>query len=279
MPASKAIASSSSARSASARSPKPALQDRTALRTRFKLPGKVALVEVAGLGAELTGQLSLQLSLLDAARRSRSCSMPASDADAAAVLRRQVPALGLRASCSARRADAALLWRAADVIVARPRPEVISRVMLVGGKLVALIDDSVAERRRASRPRSRRASARSPRRACSCCRARSTPRSAAHRRAATEDGADHIADIVAAVAGDKRGVIDERRDAAQAATRDRVRTATPPRSAAARRPRRCRASSRISAAAAAAFADAVADLPDKAELERLRAEVARASSS
>ena len=37
-----------------------------ALRTRFKLAGKIALVEVAGLGAELTGQLALQLSLLDA---------------------------------------------------------------------------------------------------------------------------------------------------------------------------------------------------------------------
>src|SRR5262250_985144 len=40
-------------------------EDRAALRTRFKLSGKVALVEVAGLGAELTGQLALQLSLLD----------------------------------------------------------------------------------------------------------------------------------------------------------------------------------------------------------------------
>src|SRR3569623_2231573 len=40
--------------------------DRTLLRTRFKLGGKVALVEVAGLGAEMTGQLALQLSLLAA---------------------------------------------------------------------------------------------------------------------------------------------------------------------------------------------------------------------
>src|SRR5215510_9093884 len=40
-------------------------EDRGALRTRFKLGGKVALVEVAGLGAELTGQLALQMSLLD----------------------------------------------------------------------------------------------------------------------------------------------------------------------------------------------------------------------
>src|SRR5439155_16288014 len=42
----------------------------------------------------------------------------------------------------------------------------------------------------------------------------------------TADGADHTADIVAVVAGDKRGVIDERRAAANAATRDRVRAAS-----------------------------------------------------
>src|SRR5262245_40068631 len=38
--------------------------DRAALRQRYKLAGKVAMVEVAGLGAEATGQLALQLSLL-----------------------------------------------------------------------------------------------------------------------------------------------------------------------------------------------------------------------
>ena len=40
--------------------------------------------------------------------------------------------------------------------------------------------------------------------------------------AASGDGADQVADIVAVVAGDKRAVIDERRAAANAATRDRV---------------------------------------------------------
>src|SRR5688572_23545343 len=72
-------------------------QDRGALRTRFKLSGKVALVEVAGLGAELTGQLSLQLSLLDSGSAITFLFDAAGDADAAAVLRRQVPSLGLRA--------------------------------------------------------------------------------------------------------------------------------------------------------------------------------------
>ena len=119
-------------------------QDRSALRARFKLGGKVALVEVAGLGAEVTGQLSLQLSLLDSNSAITYLFDAAGDADAAAVLRRQVPTLGLKAKLFGATADAALLWRAADVIVARPRPEVVSRTMLVGGKLVALIDDQVA---------------------------------------------------------------------------------------------------------------------------------------
>src|SRR5438105_6739079 len=69
-------------------------QDRTALRTRFKLSGKVALVEVAGLGAEATSQLTLQLSLLDSGDAIQFLFDAAGDADAAAVLRRQVPTLG-----------------------------------------------------------------------------------------------------------------------------------------------------------------------------------------
>ncbi|MCP6726245.1 hypothetical protein NL526_29740, partial [Klebsiella pneumoniae] len=68
----------------------------------------------------------------------------AGDVDSAAVLRRQVPALGLKAKLFGATPDAAMLWRAADIIVARPRPEVVQRVMLVGGKLVAMIDDSIA---------------------------------------------------------------------------------------------------------------------------------------
>src|SRR5258706_1215951 len=118
-------------------------QDRASIRTRFKLAGKLALVEVAGLGAEITGQLALQLSLLDAGESITFLFDAAGDADAAAVLRRQVPALGLRAKLFGSTGDAALLWRAADVIVPRPRPEVIAPVMPVGRRLVALIDDHV----------------------------------------------------------------------------------------------------------------------------------------
>ena len=94
--------------------------------------------------SETTGQLSMQLSLLDSTSAITFLFDAAGDADAAAVLRRQVPALGLKGKLFGTTPDAALLWRAADVIVARPRPEVVSRVMLVGGRLVAVIDDAIA---------------------------------------------------------------------------------------------------------------------------------------
>ncbi len=250
-----------------------ATQDRTSLRTRFKLGGKTALVEVAGLGAELTGQLSLQLSLLDASSAITFLFDAGSDADAAAVLRRQVPALGLKGKLFGATADAPLLWRAADVIVARPRPEVISRVMLVGGKLVALIDDAVANGAHlaaALEARKRAIAAKGLLLLSSALDSAfgGTPPSA------TDDGADQIADIVAAVASDKRGVIDERRNAANAATRDRVHRATAAANAAAAQTAAAGDLEDLGGGGSS-FADAVADLPDKAELERLRADVAK----
>ena len=246
--------------------------DRTSLRARFKLSGRVALVEVAGLGAEATSQLVLQLSLLDGGDTITFLFDAAGDADAAAVLRRQVPTLGLRGKLFGVTPDSALLWRAADVIVARPRPDVLARTMLVGGRLVAIVDDAVpngAKLAAALETRRRAIPAKGLLMLASALEAAfvGAPPSA------TDDGADHVADIVAAVAADKRAVIDERRLAAQAATRDRVRAA----SAAAQ-----------AAAATTAMPGELEDLgggsdpvsaatgvPDRAELERLRAEVAR----
>ncbi len=244
-------------------------QDRMLLRTRFKLGGKVALVEAAGLGAEATGQLALQLSLLDANDQITYLFDAAGDVESAAVLRRQVPALGLRGKLFGATADAALLWRAADAIIARPRPETVARVLLLGGKLVALVDDSVPNAERvvaALEARKRGVSAKGLLLLSSALEhafggAHGTP---------TADGSDNVADIVAIVAGDRRGVIDERRAAAQADTRDRVRAAS-------------------AAASAAAATTAMpgeledlggappveVDLPDLAELARLRAEVER----
>src|SRR5256885_13160267 len=106
------------------------MQDRAGVRARFKVSGKVALVEVAGLGPEVTGQLVMQLSLLDSGATTFLFDA-AGDADAAAVLRRQVPTLGIKGKLFGATPDAALLWRAADAIVARPRPQVVARAMRI----------------------------------------------------------------------------------------------------------------------------------------------------
>jgi len=247
-----------------------ATQDRGALRTRFKLGGKVALVEVTGLGAEHTGQLALQLSLLDGGDQITFLFDAAGDAESAAVLRRQVPALGLRAKLFGTTPDAPLLWRAADVIVARPRPEVVSRVMLVGAKLVAIVDDTLAGSAKAAAALEARKRA-IPAKGLLLLSSALEHAFGGAPPSPTSDGGDNVADIVAAVANDKRGVIDERRAAAQAATRDRVRAA----SAAAH-----------AAAATTAMPGDLEDLggdsapvvdetplPDAAEIARLRAEV------
>lgn len=247
-------------------------QDRGALRTRFKLGGKVCLVEVAGLGAEHTGQLSLQLSLLDSANAITFLFDAAGDVEAAAVLRRQVPALGLKAKLFGASADQALLWRAADVIVARPSPEVSARVMLVGGKLVALVDDSVAGSAKAATALEQRRRA-IPAKGLLFLASALDSAFGAPVVPALPDGADTIADIVAAVAGDKRGVIDERRAAAQAATRDRVRAASAAANAAAATAAMPGELEDLGGDGGGSIFEAVQDLPDKKEIERLKAEV------
>src|SRR5690606_6954712 len=163
--------------------------------------------------AELTGQLSLQLSLLDSTSSITFLFDAAGDADAAAVLRRQVPTLGLRGKLFGATADAALLWRAADVIVARPRPETVARVMLVGGKLVALIDDTIANGPRVAAALEARKRGISAKGLLMLSSALDSAFSGSP-PGPTGDGADHVADITAVVAGDKRAVIDERRNAA-----------------------------------------------------------------
>jgi hypothetical protein len=244
-------------------------QDRGGLRTRFKLSGKVALIEVSGLGPELTGQLALQLSLLEGGDAITWLFDAAGDVESAAVLRRQVPTLGLRGKLFGATADAAALWRAADIIVARPRPEVISRVLLLGGKLVALVDDNIEGSARSAAALEARKRAVASKGLLLLASALDSAFGGTP-QPPTSDGGDNIADIVAAVAGDKRGIIDERRVAAQAVTRDRVRAASAAASA---------------AAATTAMPGELEDLgggpveaptaPDAADVARLRTEVQR----
>ncbi len=249
-------------------------QDRTALRQKFKLGSKVALVEVGGLGAEHTGQLALQLSLLDPSAGGGSQIQflfdASGDSDAAAVLRRQVPALGLKGKLFGNTPDAPMLWRAADIIVARPKPETVARVMLVGGKLVALIDDTIANGAKAAAAleiRKRGIAAKGLLLLSSALDAafHGVP------PGPTADGSDNTADIVAAVAADKRGVIDERRAAAHAATRDRLHAAKTATQAAAASQAMPGDLEDLGGGDDSVFDTAA--IPDAAELARLRSEV------
>ncbi|MBK7077234.1 MAG: hypothetical protein IPH44_33575 [Myxococcales bacterium] len=100
---------------------------RATLAQRFGLTTRAVVIEVAGLGAEATGALALQLSLADVSERLTFLFDAAGDVEAAAVLRRQVPILGLRAKLFGINADAARTWRAGEVVVARPSSRALAR--------------------------------------------------------------------------------------------------------------------------------------------------------
>ncbi|HTM20231.1 MAG TPA: hypothetical protein VL172_06985, partial [Kofleriaceae bacterium] len=117
-------------------------QTRESLRARFKIAGRaVVLVEVAGLGYDVTSQLSLQLSLTDADADVTYLFDAGTDSDAATALRRQVPTLGLRAKLFGRSPEAPLYWRCADVVVARPRGDAVARALAVGARMVCFGSD------------------------------------------------------------------------------------------------------------------------------------------
>lgn len=113
-------------------------RSRAAQRKRFSLPAneRIVLVRVAGEGGGGASQLALQLSL---------SSAPAlylfdagDDVDAATTLRRQVPTLDLRAKLFGKTKDAAALWRAADVVCAKPTARHAMWAMATGASMVAL---------------------------------------------------------------------------------------------------------------------------------------------
>ncbi|MCB9575184.1 MAG: hypothetical protein H6709_24165 [Kofleriaceae bacterium] len=243
-------------------------EDRGALRTRFKLGGSVALVEVAGLGAEKATQLAMQLSLASVAERMTFLFDAGDDVDAAAALRRQVPALGLRAKLFGATADAPLLWRAADIVVAVPRDDGVAKAALVGARLVALLDDTVAGAARtaaAVEGRGTGVTARSPLLVSSAIEA--VARGAA--LTPLPDGADRVADVAWVVAGDKRAVVEERRASARAETREKVRAATTAAQAAARA---TAAPGDLEDLSGGVSFTADVDAPDPSELGRLQAE-------
>jgi hypothetical protein len=209
------------------------MEDRASVRTRFSLLGMVVAIEVAGLGAEITGQIALQLSLWANADKATFLFDAAGDPEAAGVLRKQVPILGLRAKLFGSTSDAAVYYRAAEVIVARPRPLAIARAALVGARLIALVDDSVpggAKIAAALEARRRGAAVKTPLLLSSALDALAGARALD----VLPDGADATADCLWVIANDKRAVVEERRAAARQQTAEKLRSAAAAATAAAR---------------------------------------------
>jgi UDP-N-acetylglucosamine:LPS N-acetylglucosamine transferase len=244
-------------------------EGRAAVRARFSLgDGPMVLVEVAGLGYDTTSQLALQLSL---AGKALYLFDAGDDSDAATALRRQVPTLGMRAKLFGRTDDAPYFWRAADVVVGRPRPETAARVLAVGGRLVSLVpEDKRGEAlARALEARGLGATASSPLLVSSALE----PLLAVRPEARTGgDGAANVADVAWIVGAERGAVVDEARVAARQRTRERVDAAASAAEAAARS--RAAAGGLEDLSGGGGGAPPTDDVPDPAEFAKLRAELA-----
>ena len=201
---------------------------RAELRTRFKLPdgAAVILVEVAGLGYDTTSQLALQLSL--SSHKAIYLFAAGDDIDAATALRRQVPTLGLKAKLFGNTADAPLLWRAADVVVARPRAPTVAKAMAVGARLVAFAPDDGGGKALVAAIEARRLGigAQGPLFVSSALEALLAASATAADRLDGEDGAANTADVVWLVGAGRREIIAEARASERAETSARVEEAT-----------------------------------------------------
>lgn len=123
-----------------------ATADRGALRERFGLEhaARIVVVDTRGLDEDALGALLVQLSLLD----ELELLFDAPDEGAAAVLRERCPRLGMRArrfDSTTAGDDTPSFYRAADVVVGRPRPALVAQARLCGLALVALGDEGERE--------------------------------------------------------------------------------------------------------------------------------------
>jgi UDP-N-acetylglucosamine:LPS N-acetylglucosamine transferase len=249
---------------------------RASVRGRFKLPagGPIVLVEVAGLGYETTSQLALQLSLSSA--KAAYLFAAGDDADAATALRRQVPTLGLKAKLFGNTSDAPLFWRAADVVIARPRAQAVAKAMAVGARMVALAPEDGAGKALAESLEARKlgVGAQGPLFVSSALEA--VLAAAPPPTMEGEDGSGNAADVVWVVGRARREIADEVRAAERAETKARVHAATRAVNAAERQTAAAGDLEDLGGGDAGGDDDgpaAAAAPPDRAEIERLRRDV------
>jgi hypothetical protein len=183
-----------------------------------------------------------------------------------------VPTLSLRAKLFGRTDDAPLLWRCADVVVARPTDVAVSRALVLGALMVSFLPEDRGGEALAKAMESRGLSTTAGN--ALLLSSAIEPLLRARRKSDDligSDGAANAADVAWIVASERRDVLEERRQAAHASTRARVQAAADAAEAAVR----------VSSAAGGledlggddAPAGAPADVPDAAEIARLRAEV------
>ncbi|MBP9088008.1 MAG: hypothetical protein KBG15_17945 [Kofleriaceae bacterium] len=252
-----------------------ARDSRDALRKRFNLVGRVVTIAICGMSPDVVGQLLLQLSLFNGADGTTFLFDAGSDADAAAVVRRQVPVLGLRGKLFGATVDAPLLWRCADAIVARPQSQTLARALLLGTPLVALVDEAAAALTEQSTALASRRAGLTIHSVLLISGSLETLFANNTLRTPSLDGAANAADAIALVAEQKRAVAEERRLAAAASTRERARAVHAVASsvaAATAVPGELEDLGSADGAAANHTANH-ADLPNVAQIERLRLEM------
>ncbi len=199
--------------------------ERRTLRKRFGLSNRVVLVEVEGLGAEQSGQLALQLSLVSG--EITYLFDAGDDTDAAAALRVQVPILDMKAKLFGRTADAPLLWRSADVVITQASEASVGRAMAVGARIVCLSPERGPETHRANalEERGRGAIATNALMVGSALE-RMLASSSGEVSGAGLDGAAVVADAVCLIGMQRQDVISERQDAQSAGRKSEVEDAS-----------------------------------------------------
>jgi hypothetical protein len=246
------------------------------LRQRFKIAGDpVVLIDVGGFGYDLTAQLALQLSLISGIDGAGYVFDAGGDTEAAQALRHKVPALGLRAKLFGQTPDAPLFWRAADVVVARPRPRAVTRALLLGRRFVAFAPDGDGEGGLAKALESRKLGVTAASALLLAGALEAALRAGSRSLVPGPDGAANAADVAWVVGTDRRAVLDERRAAAREETRAKVREVTRAAEAAARAAAPPGDLEDLGGDDAVAAAAAASGIPDKAEIDRLRGEVAQ----
>jgi UDP-N-acetylglucosamine:LPS N-acetylglucosamine transferase len=188
-----------------------ARESKAAVREKFKLPADatVLVVEARGVDVEVLSQLVLQLALLE--KKVFTLFDAGDDAAAAAHLRRQVPGLGLKGKLFGAIADAPLLWRAADVVLARPRTATIHATLAAGCGFAALAPQGPHEQAEANALRERGLGAAVP--SGLVLAATLDPLLTALAGGKTDrgapDGAAAVASLVRDVAADREAVLEE----------------------------------------------------------------------